>query len=288
MQPYFEMPEMPDLPIKIFNASTLDNQIQVHPHWHKEIEVLYICEGHAKQQIGNHFFDLFRNDIVVIGKNQLHSTYSQCGSNCNILVFMFNIENFLLPDMSSHEKALLHNFSNSYHFFSAETLDNGIINQISLCLYSIWKCYEEHALAYELVMRSQLYQFISLVLQQSSQSGEGQSVSSNKPDQLHILKNTFFYIDEHFSEEIPLAKAASLSNLSVTHFCRLFKKTTGMTFNDYLNFYRVNRAEKLLFSNKLFIQIALDCGFGSVSSFIRNFKKYKNCTPTTYKNFIDN
>ena len=55
MQPYLEIVEMPgSSPIKAYNASTLHNQIQVHPHWHKEIEILYILDGQAKQQVANY------------------------------------------------------------------------------------------------------------------------------------------------------------------------------------------------------------------------------------------
>ena len=76
-----------------------------------------------------------------------------------------------------------------------------------------------------------------------------------------MLEKTFDLIDISYFEDVSLKKAALVSNLSIQHFCRLFKKTTGMTFNDYLSFYRVNRAEKLLHSQKKITEIALECGF---------------------------
>ncbi len=67
---------------------------------------------------------------------------------------------------------------------------------------------------------------------------------------------------------------------SVSHFCRLFKRTTGMTFTAYLSLYRVNRAEEMLSSPCSITEIAYACGFNSPVSFIRSFKQYKNTTPS--------
>ena len=61
-----------------------------------------------------------------------------------------------------------------------------------------------------------------------------------------MLKNTFSYIDRNYQNPISLADAAAQSSLSVTHFSRLFKQATGMTFKEYLNLYRVNMAQHAL------------------------------------------
>jgi AraC-like DNA-binding protein len=48
----------------------------------------------------------------------------------------------------------------------------------------------------------------------------------------------------------------------------------------------VNQAEKMLNSEEALSEIAFECVFGSVSSFIRNFKKYRGSAPSDYKKFI--
>ena len=72
---------------------------------------------------------------------------------------------------------------------------------------------------------------------------------------------------------------AQATNLSVTHFCRLFKQTTGMGFHEYLNRYRIAQAEHMFSSSKSLLEISYACGFGSVSAFLRNYKKYRGLPP---------
>lgn len=284
MQPYLEIVEMPgSSPIKAYNASTLHNQIQVHPHWHKEIEILYILDGQAKQQVANYLFDVNKGDIVIIGSNQLHSTYSYKGKGCEIFVLLLDITSFITQNMSAKERDMLNDFSSGLRFFSAEGRDCDAVRKMHEPLLAIRREYKNNGFAHELIIRSCIYEFAAKVLKNCKQLIKEQRYLMNERNTLNVLKNTFKFIDENYTDNIPLSKAAAVSNLSVTHFCRLFKNATGMTYNEYLNFYRVNRAEKMLFSSNSMIEIALNCGFGSVSSFIRNFKKYKNCTPSLYK-----
>jgi AraC-like DNA-binding protein len=159
----------------------------------------------------------------------------------------------------------------------------GVAKQILDCIFQIKEELEMRGRAYENQIRSLLYKILVMV-ERNNLYKIYRNDDRKKRAVRQMLESTFKLIDLSFSEEINLKMAAAISNLSVPHFCRLFKKATGMTFNDYLSFYRVNRAEKLLGTQKKITEIALECGFGSVSSFLRNFKKYKNCTPTVYRN----
>ena len=92
------------------------------------------------------------------------------------------------------------------------------------------------------------------------------------------------YINDHCSEDLTLDQVAKLSGFSKYHFSRLFKQFTNISFYKYLNIKRIETAEKLLIDKKLTItEAALQCGFSSLSAFIRMFKIIKGCTPTEFK-----
>lgn len=55
-----------------------------------------------------------------------------------------------------------------------------------------------------------------------------------------------------------------------------------MTFKDYLAFYRINHTEDLFSAALSMNEIAYECGFNNLTSFIRAFKKFKHCTPGEY------
>jgi AraC family transcriptional regulator, transcriptional activator of pobA len=72
--------------------------------------------------------------------------------------------------------------------------------------------------------------------------------------------------------------------MSYHHFCRFFKRITGKTFMQYLNFVRVREAEKLILTtDKNISEIAQDVGFAGVSGFNKAFKKEKHLSPIAYK-----
>lgn len=284
MEAYCENVVMPFylFPIKSFTTSTMEHVIEVHPHWHTEIEILYFINGQAKQQVNENIFHAENGDIVIIGKDQLHSTYAYENNICEVLVIQFDAHNILGPFINNSDIDAHFDFSNETIYENPIKTDS---NEGQTILKSIIEIHEElrnNQIAYESMVKAALFRFAGTL----ARYGLYKVNRTNHDNMQYIhsmLEKTFKLIDECYSEEISLRKAALTSNLSVTHFCRLFKKATGMTFYDYLTFYRVNRAEKMLNTSRKMAEITFQCGFGSVSSFIRSFKKFKNCAPSKYK-----
>ncbi len=72
--------------------------------------------------------------------------------------------------------------------------------------------------------------------------------------------------------------------MSVSAFCKLFKRATGATFVDYVQFRRLYHAEQQLTTTETNIsEIALNSGFMSVQYFNRFFKEKHRCTPSEYR-----
>ena len=88
------------------------------------------------------------------------------------------------------------------------------------------------------------------------------------------------------AETIRLNDLAKITKTSTYHFCRLFKKTTGMTPYQYVMQQRIELGKQLLKENSSIAEIALSCGFASQSSFTTAFRKYVGVTPKTYRQKI--
>ncbi len=98
------------------------------------------------------------------------------------------------------------------------------------------------------------------------------------------LRKTLNYIHDHFEEALSLEDMASMSGASETYFCRLFKHETGMTFLNYLNGLRIERACVLLrdtSSNAL--DICYQVGFNDYTHFGRQFKKHTGMSPANFR-----
>lgn len=91
-------------------------------------------------------------------------------------------------------------------------------------------------------------------------------------------------IDEHLTESLTLDDVAENLGVSSHHFCREFKKGTGMTLTRYLTCRRVELAEEALLKNESRItDIAYEVGFQSLSQFNRSFLKATGMNPCEYR-----
>jgi len=92
------------------------------------------------------------------------------------------------------------------------------------------------------------------------------------------------YIDLHLAEELSRTAVASQCRLSPSYFGSLFKEATGVSFSDYVNLKRVERAKLLLENSELNIaEISEQVGFSDQSYFCQVFRKLALMTPTQYR-----
>jgi AraC family transcriptional regulator len=91
------------------------------------------------------------------------------------------------------------------------------------------------------------------------------------------------YIDEHLSEQIPLATLARLARLSSYYFCRAFKQSFGVPPHRYHTNRRIEAAKVLLAGRKHSVtEIGLTLGFSESSAFAAAFRKTTGQTPSSY------
>ena len=118
------------------------------------------------------------------------------------------------------------------------------------------------------------------------------------PDSAKIRKSAFeyypslrkieLYINENYSEEISLKKAAQIAGLERKYFSTFFHKKVGMSFSRWLMHLRINKAIDC-FENEYssITQVAFSVGFQDLRTFERAFKKCTGHTPREFKKHIE-
>jgi AraC-like DNA-binding protein len=88
------------------------------------------------------------------------------------------------------------------------------------------------------------------------------------------------YMDAHFDEQLTLETLARVAGLSLHHFARAFRQSTGEPPHQYLLRRRIERATELLKQPELRLsEIALAVGFSDHSHFARHFRRLVGVTP---------
>jgi AraC-like DNA-binding protein len=94
------------------------------------------------------------------------------------------------------------------------------------------------------------------------------------------------YIDANITSDIRLHTLAAKTGLTESAFSRRFSQFNGISFKKYVVAKRISRAVMLLQTTNLSIaDIALDCGFESISGFYDAFKKRTGTTPNNISKF---
>ena len=89
---------------------------------------------------------------------------------------------------------------------------------------------------------------------------------------------------KHKTEPLSLAAVASAAGASVFHFCKVFRKSTGLRFTDYVTRVRLEEARtQLLNPGRRISEVAYDVGFQSLTQFNRTFKRVFGQSPSEFR-----
>jgi AraC family transcriptional regulator len=100
----------------------------------------------------------------------------------------------------------------------------------------------------------------------------------------HRLQRLESYIDAHLDRSLALEELAKLADLSLFHFAREFKATTGKTPHQYVLHRRLDLARQLLRESADTVgQIAMRCGFSDPSHLVRTFRLRFGVTPAQWR-----
>lgn len=232
-----------------FLSYDVDN-LNWHIHYHESFEICFVTDGEINIAIDNVLYNLKVNDGVIIFPRQLHSYETAAKSKMRVITFMPD----LVPEFVKKYKNMLpeRNSIKEIKDFKKYFNPENVCSQKGL-----------------------LYSLLGIL----TQNTDFKEAAASEESQL--LLKILRYIEKNFKSECLLQTAAEELSYGYSYLSRTFKKRMGMSYTEYLNKYRINRALYMLNSEKhmQIQQIAAECGYDSLCSFNRNFKHFTGCTP---------
>lgn len=246
-------------------------------HWHSSTEI-YIClQGQMKICVEGTMYQLSTDDTVFVAGNEAHEIFCDTPETRVILI--------------SFGYALLGSDYSTMQELSIGTpclnlCDDTVPPQLLFPLLQIKDALyhtQSGNVPADWIFRSSLYAIASYLCRhdQTKPISEERLLRAK---QLEKMSGTLRYISEHFHEPITVEQAANMAGYDRSYFCKQFRKTTGMTFHRYLNYYRVSVACQLLADAKLPLSVVADrVGFACQKNLSRLFREVLGMTPTQYK-----
>ncbi len=247
-------------------------------HFHPEIEMIYIEEGLGKRHIGNHISYFENGDLILIGSNLPHYGFKTrlTGNHQEVVLQVHEScfgEGFLdMVELSSIKDLLIK--SKLGLSYSGETKE-----KVGESLKSMF-----YMTPFEKILELvKVLHDLSLSVEYEVLNAEGYSLVASGSD-LHRIDIVYEYVRTHFQSKIQLEEISNAVSMTVPAFCRFFKRSTGKTFVQFLNEFRIAHSCDLIMRNKENIaNTAFDCGFSNISNFNRAFKKIVGVSPSEFR-----
>ncbi|MTI60309.1 MAG: helix-turn-helix domain-containing protein [Firmicutes bacterium] len=276
----------PGFPFKLFLNEAA---FSFPPHWHEEIEIIYVESGNCKVGLNNIQYDLKTGDVLLIGSGDVHYFLPRLGDSKKVFI-QFGLSIFNDLSTARNEGRFITPLLSKTHQLSKKeqpvSNENELIHQkLEKQILKIIEEFNKKQDGYHLVLKARLYDIVAILLRNIPQKEYTLNDKNKQNEQLERLKNVFEYVEKYYTDDITLNKVADVANYSVYYFARFFKEATGMTFGQYLEHYRIGKAEWLLINerDKSITDISFDTGFNSIKTFYRVFKKIKGCSPKEFQ-----
>lgn len=226
-------------------------------HWHMEHELIACREGSAQVMLDDTMFNITQQQCIFCHSGCVH--YISASPDSLLLVCLFNEKMYdpitspftlenpvfedrygILPKLSE----IRHELQNQPIFFECRT--EAMIGEI---LVDVFRGEP---------LRKAQWQFSDVITR---------------------YKQLLNHIDLEY-EHITYRNAVQFMNMSDAYFSRYFKRQAGMTFSQYLNVVRIEKAVQLLDSapTMKITDVMLRCGFNTIRSFNRVFREVTGFT----------
>lgn len=246
-------------------------------HYHPEVELVYVEADAGIRHVGSHISGYTQSDLVFIGGNIPHLNFDyRLRSDYHQIVIQLRTDFLGAAISASPEFAAIHRLF--------KQADRGIAftgstkTDVAQRLKKLG----------ELSSYQQLMELID-IFQQLAHSTDTEILNTDETSKAFILKDKirmgaiYEYIDANYHQKPDVNVVAAKVNLTTAAFCRYFKKQTNITFTDFVNQYRIERAKNLLMQGKNITETCYAIGFDSLSYFNSLFNKIVGQNPSVFK-----
>lgn len=250
-------------------------------HWHRELEILYILNGHASVNMEGRRYELNPLDAIVIDYAKVHEVIYELPQTMGICIHVSRqmLRRYLadaeLVELSCAQERL--------------TPENGeYYSELCSYLKELTVLYVNQKKTYQLKSTALILNILACLIEHFSVKVLG-SVSAAKAGSMERLEQICDYVEQHYKEEITLKDIAEELGLNKEYFCRFFKQNTGSSFIPYVNQVRLSHIyQDLLHTDDGVQQIIERHGFLNQKLFYRMFKERYDCTPREVRNMAQN
>ena len=252
-------------------------------HFHNVLEIGYCRFGTGEMVFRDQVRRYQAGDITIIPSKYPHTTNSTPGQLSHWEYLFIHEDAFLEKVFAGqahrlHCTGMIEAINRDYLFFPEERYPqlSGTILELMECLRRRGTFYQEES---EGILASLLPKIAQVQLR-----GAGQTEEARPDRSSAVVMQAIDYISAHYAQPLTVELLAKHCCVSESHLRRLFSTRMKTGVLEYINFVRIQQACRMLRDTDLNISdLAYRCGFPSISTFNRNFKKITGENPCAWR-----
>lgn len=262
--PYKQLP----FQLIVFDKNT-DVDLHCYPkHWHEYLELNITIHGTGKNWIDGQEYKIKDHNVFIINPYAIHQTIGYPPYD--------QIKGYCLQIDLSYFQTLFPELNNQFHATCDESLSNRIINEVTILDQMIKKNVDSF----------EIYIQIVKILKILAKNTISKTLETDKYK--HRMLSISKYILAHYNEPLNVDELSKHFELSKSHLHKLFKDYFHQSIHQYITEIRmVHAIDDLKYSDLSILELSLNNGFSSNKSFINEFKKRYQITPSLYRQQIN-
>lgn len=244
---------------------------ELQPHTHDFFHLAYVRSGNLVFRADGEDYNLSEGSLILVPPFMVHGVPQDTHNLCIQYEVFFRILDPELKCIFENQKAfVLHNSSHLENLFSY-----------------IYMTYSSS----DLLRASSVSSFLLTILfsfladQPSPENSSERYVDSSQYSPL--VQSIIRYVENNYDEKYNLQSLASTLGYNKNYLCTFFRRETGTSISEYLNYHRIRKILIFLqyigYNKEVPIHdLAHQCGFMNPSYFNRVFKKYTGMTPKEF------
>lgn len=244
-------------------------------HFHNYLEIGYCYYGDGYLRFGDEKKEYRDGSISIIPANFPHRTQGQVGGIEKWEYLYVDIAGVLKKFYADNKPFCEQFMRDMMHLPYLVTAENH--SRLAFVVKAILDenreqrpCFKDAVNGYLLVLIQEIVRL----------GGKDVSEINLYESQLEKIRGALEYIETHYMHEIKIGDLARKCHVSESYFRKVFVRCMNVLPLEYVNLVRIQKAcDMMLQSDDSLESLAWKVGFTSLSTFMRNFKKFVGDTP---------
>nr|WP_189424687.1 helix-turn-helix domain-containing protein [Devosia pacifica] len=248
-------------------------------HWHAQVEINFVFRGYVDYQMAGHTTRFSAGELAIFWGGLPHRVVDTADETLFVAIHLPLMNFFRLRLQPDIQHKLMH---------GATLVANDPASDDAQA-FTRWSDYMQsgdiararHAIE-ELLLRIERIRFGAYrLLEPAAPAG---TIEAADQQSFHNIGRICEFIAENFRHDIDSTDIALSADIHPKYAMSVFKKSTGMTLNDYVTLLRLSYAQAMLMHEDAnVLRVALESGFGSLSAFNKCFRKMSGMNPSDFK-----